>query len=89
MVMLKLNESNKSAHKKLQYYIINHPNMTYYYKSVGKHDIQFEIRLKTSDKLNKILMEIRTILKDELKSYELSIILKEFKYTYFPDCLMT
>ena len=88
MVMLKLNESNKTAHKKLQYYITNHPNLTYYYKSVGKHDIQFEVRLKTSDELNKILMEIRTILKDELKSHELSIILKEFKYTYFPDCLI-
>ncbi len=88
LVMFKLNGRNKNAYKKFEYYIINHPNMTYYYKSIGKHDIRFEIRLKTSDELNQILMEIRTILKDELKSYELSIILKEFKYTYFPDCLI-
>lgn len=89
LVMLKLNEFNKATHQKLQYYIINHPNMTYYYKSIGQHDILFEIRLKTSDELNNVLMDIRSILKDELKSHELSIILKEFKYTYFPDCLIS
>jgi hypothetical protein len=82
--MLKLNEPNK----KLQYYIMSHPNMTYYYKSVGQHDVLFEIRLKTSDELNSVLMDIRRMLKTNLKSHELSIILKEFKYTYFPDCLM-
>ncbi len=86
--MLKLNQSNKTSHTKIQHYLTNHLNITYYYKSIGQYEIQFEIRLKTSDELNNILMEIRTILKDELKSYELSIILKEYKYTYFPDCLM-
>ena len=87
-VMLKLNEVNKNTNKKLEYYLTNHPNMTYYYKSIGQHDIQFEIRLKTSDELNQVLMDIRSILKHELKSHELSIILKEHKYSYFPDCLL-
>jgi Lrp/AsnC family transcriptional regulator, leucine-responsive regulatory protein len=88
LVMLKLNDTNEKTHKKLQYYITNHPHMTYYYKSIGQHDIQFEIRLKTSDELNQILMDIRSILKHELKSHELTIILKEHKYTYFPSCLL-
>lgn len=88
LIMLRLHERNKSAHNRLQQYILTNPNMTYYYQSIGQHDIQFEIRLKTSDELNEIIMEVRSILKDELKSHELSIILKEFKYTYFPDCLM-
>ncbi|MFH1432710.1 MAG: Lrp/AsnC family transcriptional regulator [archaeon] len=88
IVMLKLNEINRIAQKKLQSYIINNPNMTYYYKCIGQHDIMFEIRLKTSDELNKVLMDIRSILKNDLKSHELSIILKEYKYTYFPDCLL-
>ena len=88
MVMLKLNETSKETHKKLQFYIINNPNMTYYYKCIGLHDIQFEIRLKTSDELNQVLMDIRSILKNDLKSHELSIILKEYKYTYFPDCML-
>ncbi|PIZ51978.1 hypothetical protein COY27_01845 [Candidatus Woesearchaeota archaeon CG_4_10_14_0_2_um_filter_33_13] len=86
-VMLKLNQNNQSVQKRLQYYILNNPNMTYYYKTIGQQDLQFEIRLKTSDELNSILMEIRAILKDELRSHQLSIILKEFKYTYFPECL--
>jgi len=88
IVMLKLNEIDKDMHRKLQSYIANNPNMTYYYGCMGQHDILFEIRLKTSDELNQILMDIRSILKDNLKSHELSIILKEYKYTYFPDCLM-
>jgi len=88
LVMLKLNETNKTIHNKLQYYILNHPNMTYYYDSIGQHDVLFEIRLQTSDELNQVLMDIRSILKNELKSHELSIILKEHKYSYFPECLM-
>ncbi len=88
LVMLKLNEVNKSTQKKLQAYILNNPNMTYYYKCMGRHDIMFEIRLKTSDEFNKVLMEMRGILKNDLKSHELSIILKEYKYTYFLGCLM-
>ncbi|NOR85918.1 winged helix-turn-helix transcriptional regulator [archaeon] len=87
-VMLKLNELNDDRYKKLQFYIINNPNMTYYYKCVGSHDIMFEIRLKTSDEFNMVIMDIRTILKNDLKSHELTIILKEYKYTYFPDCLL-
>lgn len=88
LVMLKLNETDKSTYNKVQHYVINNPNITYYYRSIGQHDIQFEIRLKTSDELNQIIMDIRSILKDELKYHELSIILKEHKYTYFPNCLM-
>ncbi len=88
LVMLKLNEINKDRHRKLQSYIINNANMTYYYKCVGQHDIMFEIRLKTSDEFNIVIMDIRSILKNDLKSHELTIILKEYKYTYFPDCLL-
>jgi len=87
MVMLKLNETNESLDKRLRNYIVNNPNMTYLYKCMGQHDIMFEIRLKTSDEFNHVLMAIRSILKNYLKAHELSIILKEHKYTYFPDCL--
>jgi DNA-binding Lrp family transcriptional regulator len=87
-IMLKLNELDEETYEKLKNYITNHFNITYFYKSIGTYDILFEIRLKTSDELNQVLMEIRTILKDKLKSHELLIILKEFKYTYFPDCLL-
>ncbi|VVB61153.1 putative HTH-type transcriptional regulator [uncultured archaeon] len=88
-VMLKLNELNESLNRELRHYILNSPNMTYYYKCIGRHDVLFEIRLKTSDEFNHVLMDIRVILKNCFKSYELSIILKEYKYTYFPDCLLT
>ncbi|MCK5233601.1 MAG: Lrp/AsnC family transcriptional regulator [Candidatus Aenigmarchaeota archaeon] len=88
LVMLKLNELNKTTEKKLQSYILNNLNMTYYYKCMGTHDIMFEIRPKTSDELNNVIMKMRSILKTGLKSHKLTIILKEYKYTYFPDCVM-
>ncbi len=87
-VMLRLNETSNDLHRSLEYYLCSHPNVTYYYRLVGSHDVQFEIRLKTGDELNRVLMEIRSILKSDLKSHELSIILQEHKYSYFPGCLM-
>ena len=33
-------------------------------------------------------MEIRGILKEKLKRHELLLILHEYKYTYFPQCLI-
>ena len=68
-------------------YLLNHPNVTYFYKSVGSTDIQIELRLKTTTKLNEILMEIRSILKKVLKRHELLLILDEPKFTYFTECM--
>jgi len=86
-VLLKLDELEKEKIQELKSFILNNKNTTYYYKTIGNSDIQFEIRLKTSDELNEILMEIRNILQDKLRRHEISIILSEHKYTYFPDCL--
>jgi len=63
-------------------------NVTYYYKSIGASDWQIELRVKSRPELHKILLEFRSLLKSELKHFELLIILEELKYTYFPDCML-
>ncbi len=87
LVLLKLKKLDKQKRNTLISFIANHPNMTYYYEMIGENDFGFEIRLKTGDELNEILMKIRSILGEDLKRHDLSLILKEYKYTYFPECL--
>jgi len=87
-VMLKIEKLSDNVRKKLQNYLISNSNITYYYKTIGAYDICFEIRLvKSGHALANTLSEIREILGDNLKRHELSIILKEEKYTYFTDCM--
>lgn len=74
--------------RELYQYFLLHPYFTYVYKTTGNSDIQIEIKIKTTDDLDQILGGIRGILKERLKRYELLLILHEYKYTYFPDCLM-
>ncbi|MBI2574912.1 hypothetical protein HYV82_03435, partial [Candidatus Woesearchaeota archaeon] len=49
---------------------------------------QVELRVRTNEKLNEVLTQIRGILKGSLKRFELLAILDEPKYTYFPECMM-
>ncbi len=86
-LIFKIGFIDKETQRKLQSYIVNHPNVTYFYKTIGSSDIQVEVRMKTTLELNDTLMKIRGILKDSLKHHDVQIILNEHKYTYFPDCL--
>ena len=88
-IMLKTEKLNPELKKTLFTYLMDIPQMTYYYDTLGSYDLCFEIRsIQTSGDLSKILKDIRNLLKNSLKGHELSIVLKEEKFTYFPDCLM-
>ena len=87
-IILKLGNLDSHLQSELINYIVSHPNVTYFYRTSGSSDLQIEIRMKASEDLNKILMELRGILKSVLKRHEILVILEEFKYTYFPDCMI-
>lgn len=87
-IIFKLGNLNSHLQNLLINYIISHPNVTYFYRTAGISDLQIEVRIKTGEELNKILMELRGILKTILKRHEMLTILQEYKYTYFPDCIM-
>ncbi|MBI3051175.1 Lrp/AsnC family transcriptional regulator [Candidatus Woesearchaeota archaeon] len=72
---------------RLKSYLIGQANVTYFYQSIGGNDIQVEIRTRTTNELARILLDIRSIMGQALRRFEILIILDEPKYTYFPDCL--
>ncbi|MBI5003388.1 Lrp/AsnC family transcriptional regulator [Candidatus Woesearchaeota archaeon] len=86
-ITLQVGYLSKELEKRLFQYVVTHPNVTYLYKTSGSSEMQIEIKIKTTDELNQILMEVRGILKGALKRHELLLILHEYKYTYFPECL--
>ena len=87
-LMLKVGKLASEIKKTLEAYLLNQENVTYFYRTIGASDIQVELRVKTTEEVNAILMQVRTILKTVLKRHEMLVILDELKYTYFPDCLM-
>lgn len=87
-VSLKLGKLSKDINNKFTTFLLNHPNVTYFYKTIGTSEMHIEFRIKSRIELNKVLMKIREILKTVLKRHELLMILYEYKYTYFPDCLL-
>ncbi len=88
LLILKTSELSRQANTVLESFLLNNPNVTYFYRTVRSSDVQIELRAKSSEKLNEVIMSVRGILKDFLKRAELIAILDERKYTYFPDCLI-
>lgn len=84
-IILKTSKMEPELKNILNHYLINHPNMTYIYNTIGSSDVQVEVRVKTRMKLNEILMELRGILKEVLKQQEVLNVLQELKYTYVPE----
>ncbi|MDD9953425.1 MAG: AsnC family transcriptional regulator [Candidatus Woesearchaeota archaeon] len=87
LVSLQLGKLSPSLEQQLNSFLLNHPNVTYFYKTIGTADIQIELRIKTRMELNDVLMELRSLLKTVLKRHELLMILREHTYTYFPACM--
>lgn len=87
-LILKVGKLTQEISNTLETYLLNQENVTYFYKTVGSSDMQVELRIKTSTKLNEVLMQLRSILKTVLKRHEMLMILDELKYTYFPERLM-
>ncbi len=86
-LILKTSKLSRKTEEILERFLLNHPNVTYFYKTVGGSDIQVELRVKENEKLNEVVMQLRGILKSVLKRAELLTIMNEQKYTYFPECL--
>lgn len=87
-LILKTGKLDDRTSKALETFLVNHPNVTYFYRTVRNSDVQVELRAKTTAKLNEVLMELRSILKSVLKRVDALTILHEQKYTYVPDCLL-
>ncbi len=88
-VIFKLEKLTPALEKTIHTFIVRHKNINFFYKTIGTSDLQIEIQTKTTLEFNKILMEIRSLLRNVLKGHDLLMILNEQKFTYFPKCLTT
>lgn len=86
-LILKTGKLDDKTNRALEGFLLNHPNVTYFYRTVRNSDVQIELRAKTTEKLNEMLMELRGILKAVLRRVDVLTILHEHKYTYVPGCL--
>lgn len=87
-LVLKTGKLDDKTNKAMEGFLLNHPNVTYFYRTVRNSDVQIELRAKTTEKLNEVLMELRGILKAVLRRVDVLTILHEHKYTYVPNCLL-
>lgn len=86
-ITLKTRESNETTDKKLKEFLWTHGFVSYYFKTNGPNDYEIMIKTRTTSVLAKFLSELKEVLGKTLKRYEISIILEEHKFTYFPECL--
>ena len=70
--------------KKLINYIKEAPYIVYASKTMGRHDIYLEIFSKHPGHLNEILEKLREKFSDIIKDIEVTVIIKEYKWTEFP-----
>lgn len=87
-LVLKTGKLDDRTNRLMEGFLLNHPNVTYFYRTVRNSDVQIELRAKTTEQLNDVLMELRGILKAVLRRVDVLTILHEHKYTYVPDCLL-
>ena len=87
-VILNFKMIGKDTEKRLYDFLANHKNTSYFYKTVGRIDMGIELKLRKTIELNEFLHDIKSLLGGYLKRYEVLIIIKEHKYTYFPNCML-
>ena len=87
LIKLKLGFLSRHAGIRLESYLYNQKNVTYFYRTSGNSDLAIELRARTTEEVGNTLMDLRSILSDSLKRHELLLILLEPKFTYFPECM--
>lgn len=66
-------------------YIKQNPNLTWIDATVGESHLEFEFQLNNIRELYEIMQDIRRKFPDVIKNYKYIILLKSYKYLYFPN----
>jgi len=73
--------------KKLIEYIKAAPYIVYASKTMGRHDVYLEVFSKHPGHLDEILGKLREKFSDIIKDIEVTVMIKEYKWTEFPGKL--
>jgi DNA-binding Lrp family transcriptional regulator len=86
-VRLDLSVLSSSVEKQLESFLANTLYVTYLYRTIGSSSINIELRVQNMEQLQALLMDLRSLLRSELKRLDFLLIFKEYKYTYWPECM--
>lgn len=87
IVQIALLNLSPEREKKLIDYIKLAPYIVYSTKTIGRYDIYLEVFSRDPGHLDEIIREIREKFSDIIKDIEVTLIIKEYKWTEFPGKL--
>lgn len=74
----------EATKKKLLAFCEFEPSVTSFVSCIGAWDIEIEAEVRSAQEFQKLLMDIRNILSDELRDYDFAMITKELLLNYYP-----
>lgn len=82
-IRLRTNRISDQEEKALRQHFLNHPNIFWARRSVGKTDVQIDLRIKGNNELNGFLAELNTKFEGLIIDYEVIIMTQEQDYNNF------
>lgn len=76
---------NQSKENKFINYIVNHPNIHFYYKPIGHWDLEVGIFVENPSQLRKIILDMRNRFSDVIKIYDTVLFYEEPKNNVAPS----
>jgi DNA-binding Lrp family transcriptional regulator len=86
-VRLDLSILSPNVEKQLESFLANTLYVVYLYRTIGSSSVNIELRVQNMEQLYSLLMDLRALLKEELRRLDFLLIFKEYKYTYWPECM--
>lgn len=84
LLFLKLQNMNQQKYEKIQILAETNRNIIIFIKTLGDHDLEFEIETQSNEDLDKIIKLLRDNFTNEVKDYEILELTREHRITYFP-----
>ena len=78
-VFLKINNYSAKRESQIRTFFLSQPNITFAERIIGKWDIRLQISCATPQEFETILQQIRQFLAADLKYYNFTLMIKEFK----------
>ena len=86
-ILVNMRGFNKELESRIVSFCDKYPNIWFFIICDGKWNVEFEIEVKGSEELRKLLMEFRNEFKDLVLNYETLLVYDIPKMTYYPEQL--
>lgn len=84
ILALKMHNMNQKKHQKLKTIADLNKNVIYFIKTIGSHDIEFELETINKEELDIFIRKLRDEFPAEIKDYEIIEVTKEHRLAYVP-----